>query len=208
MLFRSVATETNQAWQIVGVGDYQGDGKSDILWRNGTTGQNYLYNSGNAATGVSLVTQADLNWRVVDGLESGDLLAGGPGANTLYGTVNGDVLYGATGADTMTGGPAADLFRYLNTTEGGDSITDFVPGVDKLQVVGAGFGSLAVGALSAGNFVSGAAPVANSAVAQFLYNTASGLLSFDADGTGSGVAVNLVTLVGQPALSAAGFMVA
>src|SRR5205085_7742553 len=27
-----------QAWQIVGTGDYNGDGRSDVLWRNTTTG--------------------------------------------------------------------------------------------------------------------------------------------------------------------------
>ena len=31
------------AWQVAALGDYDGDGKSDILWRNSTTGENYLY---------------------------------------------------------------------------------------------------------------------------------------------------------------------
>ena len=29
----------------------------------------------------------DQNWSIVDGLESGDLLTGGSGNNTLYGTI-------------------------------------------------------------------------------------------------------------------------
>ena len=64
----------------------------------------------------------------------------------------------------------------------------------------------ATGNLAAANFVSGAAPAATLASAQFLYNTASGQVSFDADGTGAGAAVHFVTLVGAPAVTAADFL--
>ena len=107
----------------------------------------------------------------------------------------------------MTGGLGADTFRYLNSTEGNDSITDFLAGVDKLQVVGTGFANLAAGALNGANFVSGATPTATAAAPQFLYNSTSGQLSFDADGTGAGVAVNIVTLVGQPVITSANIVV-
>jgi len=36
-------TVSDPAWRIVAVGDYDGDGKADILWRNSSTGENYLY---------------------------------------------------------------------------------------------------------------------------------------------------------------------
>jgi hypothetical protein len=38
-----VRTVSDVAWTIVAVGDYDGDGKSDLLWRNSSTGENYLY---------------------------------------------------------------------------------------------------------------------------------------------------------------------
>jgi hypothetical protein len=204
---QAVNTLSDMNWNVVGTGDYDGDGKADILWRNSATGVNAIWKSANSATSQSVSPISDQNWSVLDGLESGDLLRGGAGANTLHGTINADVIYGAAGADTMTGGLGADQFRYLNAAEGQDSISDFLPGTDKVQVVGSGFGGLAAGALAANNFVSGAAPVATQA-AQFLYNTTTGVLAFDADGAGGAAAINLVTLVGQPGISAADFMVA
>ena len=36
-------TVADLAWQIAAVRDYDGDGKSDLLWRNASTGHNYLY---------------------------------------------------------------------------------------------------------------------------------------------------------------------
>src|SRR5690606_2555414 len=127
---------------------------------------------------------------------TGDLVSGGAGANRLIGTIKADVLFGSAGNDTMTGGLGADLFRYTSPSQGIDSITDFTPGVDKIQVLGSAFGGLPAGALAANKLVSGTAPVADQPSAQFLYNTTTGVLAFDADGTGAGAAVSLVTLVG------------
>jgi len=148
-----------------------------------------------------------LNWNVIDGLETGDLLNGGNGANRLIGTIKADVLFGGLGNDTMTGGAGADLFRYTNSNQGADSITDFTASVDKIQVVGSAFGSLPAGALQANKLVANGNPMANQAAAQFLYNTSTGMLAFDADGTGGAVAINIVTLLGQPLLSAADIQV-
>jgi glucose/arabinose dehydrogenase len=59
-------TVADQSWQIAGVGDFSGDGKDDILWRNSSTGENYVYlMAGNAIAGEGyLRTVADQSWRV------------------------------------------------------------------------------------------------------------------------------------------------
>src|SRR5437667_5515522 len=38
-----VRTVADLNWTVAGIGDFDGDGKADILWRNTSTGQNYIY---------------------------------------------------------------------------------------------------------------------------------------------------------------------
>src|SRR5205814_118372 len=38
-----VRTVADPNWTVAGIGDFDGDGKADILWRNTSTGQNYIY---------------------------------------------------------------------------------------------------------------------------------------------------------------------
>ena len=53
-------------WKVAGTGDYDGDGKSDLLWRNDVTGENYLWfmNGTALASSGALLTLSDLNWKV------------------------------------------------------------------------------------------------------------------------------------------------
>ena len=73
------------------------------------------------------------------GDDRADLLAGGGGAVTLSGGGGDDILIGGTGAAVMTGGAGADLF--LPAANGRlTRITDFTPGIDRLDL--SGFGGL------------------------------------------------------------------
>src|SRR5204863_456180 len=80
-------------WTIAGVGDFDGDGKADILWRNTSTGQNYIYlMSGTAIlTEGYLRTVAGQSWQVAgigdfDGDGKDDILRrnSSTGDNYLY----------------------------------------------------------------------------------------------------------------------------
>jgi hypothetical protein len=53
------------AWQIVGTGDHNGDGTSDLLWRHSTGTVVIWYMSAGGATGGGTVATVDPAWRIV-----------------------------------------------------------------------------------------------------------------------------------------------
>jgi len=57
--------------QIVSTGDFDGDGKADILWRNSSSGLNaiWLMNGTNSTAQAFITTVVDTKWRVVGVLQ-------------------------------------------------------------------------------------------------------------------------------------------
>jgi Ca2+-binding RTX toxin-like protein len=138
---------------------------------------------------------------VLNGFDGADTLLGGEGLDRLLGGTGADLLVGGIGNDTLIGGAGTDLFRFDGTADGGDRITDFAPGEDLIALFATGFGlALSPGALDAGHF---ALDAPDAAQAQFVYVAATGVLAFDADGTGLSEAVIIATLETKPLLTAA-----
>jgi Ca2+-binding RTX toxin-like protein len=128
-------------------------------------------------------------------------------ANALAGNAGDNSLDGREGNDILTGGEGDDRFVFSTAPDAAnaDTITDFTTGEDQLAFDDALF-ALALGALDAGAFVSGDGQTAAAdADDRFIYDTASGGLYYDADGTAAGDAVKIATLGGAPALSASDF---
>ncbi|MBX9665400.1 MAG: M10 family metallopeptidase C-terminal domain-containing protein [Novosphingobium sp.] len=138
---------------------------------------------------------------VLSGLDGNDTLSGGLGDDTLLGGIGNDTLIGGTGNDTLNGGTGTDIFVFNaapNAATNFDTLQDFTSGADKLSFSRAVFtGFAATGAMSVDAFWSGAGVnAAHDATDRFIYNTTTGVLWYDADGTGATAAVQVAQLSG------------
>src|SRR5437879_833795 len=110
-----IRTVADQSWQVAGIGDFDGDGKDDILWRNSTTGENYLYPMNGLSikpTEGYLRTVADQSWQVAgigdfDGDGKADILwrNSASGQNYLY-PMNGTTIKPSEGFIRSVADPA------------------------------------------------------------------------------------------------------
>lgn len=127
-------------------------------------------------------------------------LSGAGGNDTLLGGGGADTLEGGLGADSLDGGAGADRFRFGSTGLGADTIGGFESGVDAILVSAAGFGGLLPpGPLQAANF--SATGMAAGTAPQILFSATTGLLAWDADGTGAGAAIPVARLLGGATLA-------
>jgi len=94
-------------------------------------------------SGSSDALFADDSGIVLEGAAGDDLLVGGAGLDKLLGGPGDDILEGGLGLDILSGGSGADHF-VLNWNDGPDIITDFQPGVDKIEL-GNGFNNAPFG---------------------------------------------------------------
>jgi serralysin len=135
-------------------------------------------------------------------------LTGNDRNNFLFGAEGDDTLNGDLGRDTLTGGTGNDAFVFDNLDGNIDRVMDFVAGQDHMVLPLAAFAGIgAVGAFDSSTFFSGVAPTAQDANDHLLYDSSSGALYYDDDGTGSDAAVQFATLVSHPALTSADFLV-
>jgi Ca2+-binding RTX toxin-like protein len=149
------------------------------------------------------------------GSAAGDSLKGGKGNDFIIGNAGNDFIYGGAGKDILTGGSGNDTFIFNTTPNKSsniDTLTDFSSGVDKLQFDKAIFKSIgSTGTLNADAFYANAgATSGHDTTDRFVYNTTSGALYYDADGSGKNVAVQiaLIGVASHPDLVVTDFIVA
>ncbi len=131
---------------------------------------------------------------------TGVTLSGSTGtAETVTGSANADT-FTLGGGDAVTPGAGADTLIFGGV--GVNTVATYSVADDSIQLSKAAFAALGVvGALTAAEFESGPALVAAATAAgRVVYNTTSGALYYDADGTGGGAAVQIGAFTGAPAL--------
>ncbi|MBB3980880.1 hypothetical protein GGR44_000511 [Sphingobium fontiphilum] len=110
--------------------------------------------------------------------------------NSITGNAGANILRGMAGNDVMTGRGGADQFWFetaLSAAKNVDRITDFSVIDDSIMLDDAVFGAIGpAGALAVGAFRIGAG--AADADDRIIYNSISGHLLYDADGSGAGAA--------------------
>ena len=136
---------------------------------------------------------------------------GTPGDDNDPGTPGNDTLNGDAGNDTLDGGAGVDVFRFssaLNASTNVDTLRDFNVIDDKLELENSIFTKLTTtGALSSSNFrasTSGNAADSNDYV---LYETDTGSLFYDADGSAAGAKVLIAKLTNLAGLTSADIFV-
>jgi hypothetical protein len=142
-------------------------------------------------------------WYEIADLISIENLTGSTLSDYFAGDANGNVLEGGRNADTLWGRGGADTFVFnlssseLQTSAERDTIGDFVAGTDDIGI--SGLSNLPT-------IVIGAAPTATTGDDTLLYNTTTGVLSYDADGNGGGAAVEIAVLSTIPTLTTNDFV--
>jgi Ca2+-binding RTX toxin-like protein len=137
-----------------------------------------------------------------------DGLNGDNAANVINGGAGEDTFKSYGGNDTLTGGAGDDNFVFNtapNSATNFDLITDFSVADDTISLDDFIFTALTPGLLAASAFHIGAA--AADASDRIIYNSATGNLAYDADGTGATAAIRFATLDTGLALTNADFAV-
>ncbi|MGP3699761.1 calcium-binding protein, partial [Rhodobacter sp. NSM] len=195
-----------------GLGDdvYFTDG-NDLIVEAAASGTDLVASSVNYTLGAALenLTLTGSGATRGTGNALSNTLRGNIASNILSGGGGNDRLWGGLGNDTLTGGSGRDIFVFNSKLRGAniDRVTDFRAVDDTIWLENAVFTRLAAGTLSTSAFRANATGLAGDASDRIIYETDTGKLYFDLDGTGSGKAVVFAVLHPGLSLTSADFFV-
>jgi Ca2+-binding RTX toxin-like protein len=135
-----------------------------------------------------------------------DSLTGNGAAQNLTGQAGADSLAGAGGVDTLWGGSGNDVFIFREMgSANADRVSDWASGSDEIRLDDAAFAAIgAMGDFIAGDarFKANASGTATDSSDRVVFNTSTGQLYYDADGSGGGSAQLIATVQGGASVAA------
>ncbi|MFC3162748.1 M10 family metallopeptidase [Ciceribacter thiooxidans] len=127
---------------------------------------------------------------ILKGNGGNNVLNGAGGNDTISGGLGADRLYGGVGNDKLMGGAGADAFVFnttLNSSRNVDTITDFSVADDTIWLENAVFKALTTtGTLASSAFFASTAGVAHDSNDRIIYETDTGNLYYDSNGSAAG----------------------
>lgn len=197
-----------------GADTLEGGAGADVLQYTGSSA-GVTVDLTETASGLQTASGGDAEGDVISGFEHvyatnhDDNLTGDDGRNFLYGYDGEDSLNGGDGKDVLRGGADADSFVFDTTPDAGnyDRIIDFVSGEDTMVLDSAVFDGLARGTLDADLFVANAGGTAETVEHRVIYDTDSGMVYYDSDGSGDGESVAFAHLTSLPMIGADDFLI-
>ena len=131
-------------------------------------------------------------------------------AQTLIGNAGANRLDGLGGSDTIVGGAGGDVFVFSAALglANIDRLTDYSVAADRIEIDNVAFIGLVNGALAASAFTANLTGVATDTLDRIIYETDTGFLWFDRDGSGAAFGrVQFADLAGGLAMTTGEFMV-
>jgi len=186
-----------KAGTYLGVNETQGKGVGQ------TSFYALSFNHAGSASTASPATVSPLK-----GTDAANVLTGKTVHDAIFGYGGDDRIYGKGGNDTLTGGAGRDAFVFDTKPSGRtnmDRITDFTVKDDTLYLNDSVYTKLKPGHLSPSSFVIG--DHASDLSDRIIYNSKTGALLYDADGSGSGAAVQFAKVGLNLHMTAADFLV-
>jgi Ca2+-binding RTX toxin-like protein len=191
------------------------DDLGDRVTDTGSGDNDIVYSSVNFAltTGIDSLVLTGSNAINGTGTAESNSIAGNTAANRLDGGAGNDTLIGGAGIDTLTGGAGVDTFVFnssLNGLTNVDTIADFKAVDDTILLQRSVFASLPAPlvpeTLAAKYFKANATGKASDLDDRIIYNTTTGVLSYDSNGSLAGGDVQFAVLTGRPTITHLDFM--
>ena len=204
------------------------DHSSDKVFEsaNGTdtvyTSVNWALGAGQLVEAISVLNPSGTTRININGNELGQTITGSAGSNVInggggndriFGLGGGDRIYAGTGNDVITGGAGNDLFVFdlkPHASTNHTTITDFgiVGGNnDEIYLENAIFTTLRAGGLVDDAFVANLTGKAADAEDRIIYETDTGKLFYDVNGSAAGGSILFATLTNLPTLTSNDFVV-